>query len=67
MTTDQQLAFVRSFYESVRSTKHKEMQLHFLARARGAADAFFATFTISHPQYNELVAEIETMTKEIVE
>jgi hypothetical protein len=43
------------------------VQLHFLARARGAADAFFAIFTISHPQYNELVAEIETMTKEIIQ
>lgn len=64
VTTDQKMKFVRSYliFRPNELDWWKEVCLN---KATGAAEAYFADFTISHEQFRELQGEIQNIRKEI--
>lgn len=66
MTTDQKIAFIRSYIEAAEAeSKWKEIKKYFLHMARGATMAYGAEGSISTPDVMSLIDEIETKLKEI--
>lgn len=65
MTTDQYIRYLRESIELIRSSKTYGEAAHNIGRARGQLEILFASFLLSHEDFNILTKETDAACEKV--